>query len=601
MYLLTLEEWITTVLVKALGWTFIHSIWQALLALLFAYTSLAVMKRAKAATRYNFLLGVSLLFILTVVITFIFQLRQNEIAEQTAVAGLQLPDMLYNKNNVAAPVILESKRILDVVLSYFNQYLHLFVTAWFIIFCVKWLRLSIDLNYVTRISRFESAHVGDEWQQFSDKLKSGLGIAGKVKLLQSNIVKVPLVSGVFKPLILVPAGMLSNMPVDVIESILLHELAHIKRNDYLVNIIQSATETVFFFNPFTVKLSALIREEREACCDAIAVNCTNNKVSYVQALVTFGEYSTTSAPLLAFAGSENHLLQRVKRILYNQNKKPGFMEKSILLSSVIMFSLITAFTSMRNEKKPVVAALQEIKSFVTDTVPDEANINVNENVNIKADEPSKPGSRKRQKMMRDQERKMEKKERKLEEMKQQMEQIQIQIDNDFQLKNEILQKQLMELDNNINIQNEKLQGQRELQLAQAEQAFKNIDMEKVNREVQKALKAVDMEKINQEVQAATLKAMEQRKLAGAMTLRSGYMNDDVASILEFLEDNGVADADDVKSFTLNNDELTVNGKKQSSELHQKLKERYIKDKGDHILYSNSNGSKSITIKRNDPS
>lgn len=596
MYLLTFEEWVTTVFVRALGWTFTHSLWQALISLLVAYVMLAVMKKAKASSRYNALLGVALLFISAVMVTFVFQLHQNEVTNELSNNNPSLEKILDNENSAATPVILESKRILDVVSNYFNQYLYILVTSWFIIFCVKWLRLSLNLNYVNRISRFESAPVSAEWQQLNDRLKNSLGISRDIKLKHSNIVKVPLVSGIIRPLILVPAGMLSNMPIEVIESILLHELGHIKRNDYLVNIIQSAAETIFFFNPFIVKLSALIREEREACCDAIAVNVTNNKVSYVQALVTFGEYSSTSAPLLAFAGPKNHLLQRVKRILYNQNKKPGIMEKSILLGSVILLSVITAFTTIKNVKKPAAPVIQEIKSYVSDTIPE----NINENENSDQDEPVRAESRKRKKKMREAEQKMETKEKELEEMEQKMQQIQIQIDKDILLKNEVLQKKLIEVQRHINLQHEKLQATQKLQLAQAHNMMANIDMEKINRDVQKALAKVDMEKINREIQASKLNAMKQQKQIAAVTYGRGDMNDDITSILDFLEEKNVADADDVKTFTLNNDELIVNDKKQDESLHQQLKERYIKSKEDRFLYSNSNGTKSITITRNDP-
>ena len=82
MYLLTLEEWISTVLVRALGWTFTHSIWQALLALLIAYTALTVMKKAKPAARYNMLLAISLAFICTAAITFIYQINKNAYGDE---------------------------------------------------------------------------------------------------------------------------------------------------------------------------------------------------------------------------------------------------------------------------------------------------------------------------------------------------------------------------------------------------------------------------------------------------------------------------------------------------------------------------------------
>src|SRR5688572_15103827 len=312
MYLLSIDEWITTVFVKALGWTFTHSVWQALLALLVAYTLLTAMKKAKPAVRYNLLLATASLFICGVVITFIYELTQNGGTGEGIGKNTSLQALLYNDSSAASPVILESKRIIDIMQTYFNQYLHYLVAVWFIIFCAKWLRLSLSLDYVNRISRFESAQANEEWQTLLIELKNKLGIIKPVKLLHSNIVKVPLASGFIKPIILVPAGMLMNMPAHLIESILLHELAHIRRGDYLVNILQSAIETIFFFNPFILKLSGLIREEREACCDAIAVDATKNKISYVQALVAFSEYATTSTNMLAFSGSRNHLLQRVK-------------------------------------------------------------------------------------------------------------------------------------------------------------------------------------------------------------------------------------------------------------------------------------------------
>ena len=186
------------------------------------------------------------------------------------------------------------------------------------------------------------------------------------------------------------------------------------------------------------------------------------------------------------------------------------------------------------------------------------------------------------------------------EMEQKMQQIQIQIDKDILLKNEVLQKKLIEVQRHINLQHEKLQATQKLQLAQAHNMMANIDMEKINRDVQKALAKVDMEKINREIQASKLNAMKQQKQIAAVTYGRGDMNDDITSILDFLEEKNVADADDVKTFTLNNDELIVNDKKQDESLHQQLKERYIKSKEDRFLYSNSNGTKSITITRNDP-
>jgi hypothetical protein len=133
-------------------------------------------------------------------------------------------------------------------------------------------------------------------------------------------------------------------------------------------------------------------------------------------------------------------------------------------------------------------------------------------------------------------------------------------------------------------------------------------MQKINKELQEAYALKDLEHSKE----MTLKVAEQTKLQQSLidsisrinldlNINAGYMNDDVSAILNFLETNKVADAKDVKEFTLNEDELTVNGKKQASSLHQQLKEKYIRSKGDHIIFSNSGGSKTITIRKNDPS
>lgn len=595
MHLLTLEEWITTVLVKAIGWTFSHSLWQGLAALLTAYTALSLMKKAKPAARHNILILTYLLFIASVIITFIVTLQAASVIHTDATGNSPLGELLNRHGTGNIPAIIESRRIIDVMLQYFNEYIELFVAVWFIIFCVKWFMLSLNFDYVNRISRFESAPAERKWQAAFEELKAKLHINKEIKLLQSSIVKVPLVSGVLKPIILVPAGMLANMPADLIEPILLHELAHIRRSDYLVNIIQSCVETVFFFNPFLLKLSELIKEEREACCDAIAVDATNNKVSYVQALVACGEYTTSSAPALAFAGSKNHLLHRVKRILYNQNKKPGFMEKSVLFGSVILLTLITAFTTIRSEMKTAIVPVQEIKAAITDTVP----------AKVKEDKVTKNETEKRKKKMREAQLAIQLSEEQLEEIQEQVEKVPLHIENKIQMKE--LQEQMIQLNAQLNIQNEQMLALKQLQAPQVEQVLKSIDLLKINKELQEAYALKDLE----HTKAMTLKSADQIKLQQSLidsvsrfnfdlNVNTGMRNDDVSAILHFLEKNKVADVKDVKDFTLTEDELTVNGKRQASSLHEELKQKYIRSKGDHIIYSYSGGSRSIIIRRNDP-
>src|SRR6202008_3371205 len=113
--------------------------------------------------------------------------------------------------------------------------------------------------------------------------------------------------------ILVPLGLLAALPPSQVETILLHELAHIRRKDYLVNLLQRFSEAVFFFNPALIWISSLIRQEREACCDDIVVSTATHHGNYLKALVSFQEYCLTPPKYAMAIGSKQHyLLNRVK-------------------------------------------------------------------------------------------------------------------------------------------------------------------------------------------------------------------------------------------------------------------------------------------------
>jgi hypothetical protein len=133
-----------------------------------------------------------------------------------------------------------------------------------------------------------------------------------------------------------------------VEAILLHELAHIRRSDYFVNFLQNVAETIFFFNPGLLWISSLLREERENCCDDIALSQTRNKKSFVQALINFKEYELYGSDYsTAFPGKKNFLLNRVSRIMGNENKSFGLGEKVFFILGLLIFcvTIVTATIS----------------------------------------------------------------------------------------------------------------------------------------------------------------------------------------------------------------------------------------------------------------
>jgi beta-lactamase regulating signal transducer with metallopeptidase domain len=132
-------------------------------------------------------------------------------------------------------------------------------------------------------------------------------------LLESALVEVPTVIGWFRPVILVPATFFTGLPPEQIEAILIHELAHIRRHDYFVNLFQIGIETLLFYHPVVWWISRAIRQEREHCCDDLALQIVGDREVYVRALASLEE--SRSLPMaITLAATGGSLLQRIKRI-----------------------------------------------------------------------------------------------------------------------------------------------------------------------------------------------------------------------------------------------------------------------------------------------
>jgi bla regulator protein blaR1 len=157
---------------------------------------------------------------------------------------------------------------------------------------------------------------------------------------------VPVVIGHLRPVILLPVQLVTSLPLAQLEPILLHELAHIFRKDYFVNLLMTAIETLFFFNPAVLWVATLIRRERENCCDDLTIEHTGGTTDYIEALLCCQQLQQESPMLVpALMGQSGDLLMRVKRMLYNHNRTLNKMEKSIISISLVTTALLAlAFT-----------------------------------------------------------------------------------------------------------------------------------------------------------------------------------------------------------------------------------------------------------------
>ncbi|MFI5160756.1 MAG: M56 family metallopeptidase [Sphingobacteriales bacterium] len=168
-----------------------------------------------------------------------------------------------------------------------------------------------------------------------------LDIERRVSFGLSTLVDVPCVFGYVKPFILLPASIATSLSTEEIEAILLHELAHIKRNDYLMNLIQQAMGVLLFFNPFAQLIGRIINRERENACDDIVIESTKKPIVYAHALLKL-EQSRTQQWQIALAATgktKYHLLNRIERIM--KTKKPIGNVRHILLATVVLTASIT--------------------------------------------------------------------------------------------------------------------------------------------------------------------------------------------------------------------------------------------------------------------
>jgi bla regulator protein BlaR1 len=326
--------------IQAFSWMLLHSLWQGLLMAMMAAIVLAFCRRSSSAVRYNLALVHFILFVAACICTFAWEWKKVplQINLHPLVNLVKANGGLPFKPRVAG-----LRHFANLCLVTFSANAPLVVLLWLVFFVFRSVRLMGGLLYVYRAKHRYIFQPSEEWVLKIEALCKKLNLAKGVQLLESGFVKMPLVIGSLKPIILVPMGLMAGLPAGQVEAIILHELAHIRRNDYLTNLLQVLTETLFFFNPGLLWISGVLRDERENCCDDIALEQTKNKKEFVQALISFKEYSLYGNNYqVAFPGKKNHLLNRVRRIIGQNNKAFGAIERASFMAGVIILLLIMA-------------------------------------------------------------------------------------------------------------------------------------------------------------------------------------------------------------------------------------------------------------------
>lgn len=302
---------------EALGWSLLHFLWQG--ALIAAAVATAMKLTHSARTRYA--IACVALFAMPAV----FAITAWLSIPHAAGAPLPLIPPPFTDHAAGAGAAV-SRSYRD-----FASYVRWAAPVWLagVVFVLLY-RVAAWM-FATRLRRRGTCAPPEEWTSGIKSLAARMGVSRPVILLQSAIAEAPVMIGYLRPVILVPLGMLAGLPADQAEAILLHELAHIRRADYLVNMLQSAVEALLFYHPAVWWISSVIRAERENCCDDLVLEVEADPRAYATALLTL-EQSRWRAPEPAVAANDGDLVRRIRRVL----RKPDTREFSVPVLPIVL-------------------------------------------------------------------------------------------------------------------------------------------------------------------------------------------------------------------------------------------------------------------------
>ena len=295
------------------GWTLIHFIWQGAALAVTGAAALRLCRERSPDTRYAIACVVLAAMLMSPVVTAGVLMTSNVTISPVGRASEAIaPPGTMATGSVSGTG--DQTVSMRVLWAGVDSVLPLIVFAWLAGVTLLLLRMVGGLSHVRRLQIRALALDSSHWQAVAERVASRLGVRVGVHVVESSLVDSPTAVGWLRPVILLPIAALASLTPSQVEAILVHELVHIRRQDYLVNIAQTVAETLLFFHPGVWWVSAQIRLEREHCCDDVAVQVSGDPVNYAEALVQL-EARRSRGTTLALAAVDGSLTKRVRRLL----------------------------------------------------------------------------------------------------------------------------------------------------------------------------------------------------------------------------------------------------------------------------------------------
>ncbi len=370
-----LSAFLSQPIVERIGWALMHFVWQGAAVALLLAVALRVLRRRSPNVRY---VAACLALVVMVAAPIATMLRMTpapameaaaeplpfalpEIAEPAPVAAppiaLHEEPALPEPSPVSLPIPSPASRLWwERAFEVLEASLPWIVIGWVIGVTLLSIRLLAGWMRVQRVRRSGARAAPDRLQETIKRLSHRLRISRPVRLLESALAQAPIAIGWLRPVILLPASAMTRLTPDQLAAILAHELAHIRRYDYLVNLFQSVVETLLFYHPAVHWVSYRIRAERENCCDDLAVAACGDSMTYARALTELAELRQAEIPLAVSAGG-GRLLNRIRRVVGLPERdtvgRAGWLAATLILAALITSAVIIYGRTAGDAQKPI--------------------------------------------------------------------------------------------------------------------------------------------------------------------------------------------------------------------------------------------------------
>jgi beta-lactamase regulating signal transducer with metallopeptidase domain len=330
---------------QRLASTLLHFLWQGAVLAAVAAVALRLLARQSAEIRYAVAAGALLVMTAAPFLTFVFNSTISSLTRAVIVMAA----------NTIAPATGATET--PTALIDWNSWMPSILMLWFAGVAFSTTRLTVSWWITLRLRRTAELILPGNIHELFRSLTSQMGFVRSITLMKSRRIATPLVVGWIRPMVLLPVRALTGLDEDQLRAVLAHELAHIRRHDFLVNVLQRCVESFLFYHPGVWWLSARIRAEREHCCDDLAVRVCGDPLVYAQALVQM-EQARGGDPQIAMAAGGSGLTGRVLRVLGRESGRGDWRETVLVWMCLLAIVSVSVLPSRSAIAQPVAVPVQ---------------------------------------------------------------------------------------------------------------------------------------------------------------------------------------------------------------------------------------------------